>query len=100
MRLAEISYELDEYEMEGWLLSGRLEIEICNVDELPYIWAMYVDRVSLKTGEATSTNFQTGKSRGTEAEIMRNKLHADSRLMDDIYDACLVEAHYQKDLAS
>jgi hypothetical protein len=100
MRLAEISYELDEYEMEGWLLSGRLEIEICNVDGLPYIWAMYVDRISPDTGEAITTNFQTGKSRGTDAEVMRNKLHADRWLMDDIYDACLVEAGYQKDFAS
>ena len=100
MRLAEISYELDEHEMEGFLLSGSLDIEICNVDGMPYIWAMHLNRVSPETGEYTSLDFEVGRSRGTEAETMRNKLHADRRLMDDIYDACLVEAHYQKDFAS
>jgi hypothetical protein len=100
MRLAEISYELDEYEMGGMFLSGRLEIEICNVDGMPYIWAMDVNKISPKTGESVSLHYEAGKFNDLTSFLFRQKLHADRRLMDDIYDTCLVEASYQKAFAS
>ena len=100
MRLAEISYELDEYEVDGKLLYGRLDIEICPTDELPVIWAMEINQVSPETGESKPFHFETGKWNHYNAVLMRNKLHADKRLMDDVYDACLVESSYQRDFAS
>ena len=99
MELAPITYELDEHEMPDHLfLSGALEIEICHIDEAPYIWAFDLDVWNEATQRKSKYHFELGQpDNHPNAKMLRDDLHRDTKLMDRIFDECRMAAADQQE---
>ena len=94
MKLAPIEYQLDEWELpDHRFVTGTLEIDIDHTDEMPYIWAYDVKIWCKATDIVVHHHFQHGRpDNHLAATYLRKELHDDKKLMDDIFDACCVEA--------
>lgn len=94
MELAPITYQLDEHEMPDHLfLTGTLEIEICHIDEAPYIWAFDLDVWNEGTQRKGKYHFELGQpDNHPNAKSLREDLHRDTKLMDIIFDKCRMAA--------
>lgn len=94
MELAPITYHLDEHEMPDHLyLTGTLDIEICHIDEMPYIWAFQLNVHNGETGAIVEHDYQQGRADNWFPSIeLKNDLHRDTKLMDSIYNNCRLAA--------
>jgi hypothetical protein len=90
MNLIAIEYKLDEWELpEHRFLTGSLDIEIDNVDGLPYIWAFDLKIWNSGTNIVVEHYYQHGRQDNHIAAVhLKNELHRDRELMDRIYDKC------------
>jgi len=94
MQLAPIQYKLDEYELpEHRFLTGTLDIEIDSVDDNPYIWAFELEVYDSTTKRRVMHYFEAGKLNNlVGSNDIRNDLHRDQRLMNEILDDCIAAA--------
>lgn len=93
MNLEPIQYQLEDYELpEHCFASGTLYIEICGIDEMPYIWAYELKIRNADTGLVADYDFKAGANWNHPNAVMLQKdLHKDRALMDDIFDDCARE---------
>jgi len=98
MRLVPIGYKLDEHEMPDHVfLTGELDIEIDHVDGSPYIYSFTLDVYDAITDKTVSCEFYSGRTDNPpNAVMLRNDLHKDQKLMDDIYDECAREGMWSE----
>jgi len=96
-RLVPIQYELDEHELPDHLyLTGKLDIEIDCVDGLPYIYALELTVHNGETGISIEHDYRQGRKDNWHPSVeLKNDLHRDKKLMDDIYDKCAVEGMWE-----
>jgi hypothetical protein len=96
-RLVPIQYELDEHELPDHLyLTGKLDIEIDCVDGLPYIYALELMVHNGETGISVEHDYRQGRKDNWHSSVeLKNDLHRDKKLMDDIYDKCAVEGMWE-----
>ena len=98
MNLIPIEYKLDEYELPDHLyLTGALDIEIDHVDGMPYIWAFQLTVHNGETGISVEHDYRQGRPDNwhPSVELMRD-MHRDKKLMDDIFDKCLIEGFWDE----
>jgi len=93
MNLIPIEYKLDQYEMPDHLyLTGALDIEIDHVDGMPYIWAFQLTVHNGETGISVEHDYRQGRKDNWHPSVeLKNDLHRDKKLMDDIFDECARE---------
>ena len=93
MNLVPIEYKLEDYELpDNLFLTGVLEIEIDHVDGDPYIWAFQLTVHNGETGIRVEHDYQQGRKDNWQASVdLKNDLHRDKKLMDDIFDDCARE---------
>ena len=101
MKLSPIIYVLDEHLLEPDVyLYGKLHIEIDPVDGNPYIDSFRLTRVegndeNDEDYEQTIT-YENGKDATAAAIAIRNGLHLNKALMDDIFDDCAREGMWDE----
>jgi hypothetical protein len=93
MQLVPIQYEIEDYELPDHIfITGTLEIEIDLIDEAPYIHAFHLKVRSAETGRSVDHYYDlSDKDNLRFDEEIRRVLHADKKLMDDIFDDCARE---------
>ena len=75
------------------IANGTLDIEICHIDEAPYVWAFELDIYSPITGRTVKHYYcATDKVKNPNDVAIKNFLHRDQKLMDDIFDESATEA--------
>jgi len=98
MNLVLIEYQLEEYELpEHRFVTGTLYIKIDHIDELPYVWGFDLAVRDETTGRTGSYDFQSDVKRDDpNCKEIQKFFHRDKKLMDDIFDKCVVEGMWSE----
>jgi hypothetical protein len=93
MKLVPIQYAIEDYELPDHIfITGTLEIEIDLIDDAPYIHAFHLKVRSAETERSVDHYYDlSDKDNLRFDEEIRRILHADKKLMDDIFDDCARE---------